>query len=350
MGKAIDHMHRPLTTMAAVSQTIDDRALFTLMVQGWIECRGDLELECDMEAESLSEAISEVSTYVVEGRRQRGAPMIKARELARADAKSKAYDRNRPKRKGSGLVRPAAHANRRPPLAAMGKKPSKPVYASKKSRTASKTSKIKPKGTSKARGSDSTATRTATEEARSAAVVGLPPAADSRAGRALARDETKRKAAADSQEGSTEQHARQELAQRARLDRRTQHKRTQEDTTADDTDATQEQGASQKSRLDRRTQRKRPQEGTDAEDAQAAQEQRAPQSARLDRRTQRKRPQEGTDNENTLPQGQRQRKDRLSQQKRAAEGEPSDEDENNTAREKSSNTKAATGTSEQEPD
>ena len=72
LGEASDHTHRLLTAMSAVSQTIDDRALFTLMVQGWIECRDDPELECEMEAESLSEAISEASAYVVEGRRQHG--------------------------------------------------------------------------------------------------------------------------------------------------------------------------------------------------------------------------------------------------------------------------------------
>jgi hypothetical protein len=334
LGGASDHTHRLITAMAAVGQTIDDRALFTLMVQGWIECRNDPELasENDMEADSLSEAIQVASAHVAEGRRDRGAPLIRARELARADAKTKAYDRNRTKGAGPTLTRPAAHANRRPPPAAMGKKALKPAYVPVKARATSKRAKAKPKGTIRAKGSSSaTATdrAAATDIARDTVIAALPPGANSRAARALAREHSKRKADEDTLEDSPGQHKRQEQGNC------TGEKRQGDDMTP--------AGAAKEARLDRRTQQKRPQEGTAAEDS-----------------------------PDTTPR-QRQRRDRLSQQKRAADDlsdgevqrhrhrseesrmqsrarDEQEEDNNGTKRKKTSNTEAATGTSEQEPD
>jgi hypothetical protein len=96
MGVKEDAPFRLLAGMAARGMTKDDTETFVMYVQGWRElmATGDIDDRQDAVewAGCLEDVIVGAAEIIAEGRRHRSMQQIKARELARADAKATAMD------------------------------------------------------------------------------------------------------------------------------------------------------------------------------------------------------------------------------------------------------------------
>ena len=130
-----DLPYRILARMATRSITDQDRDLFMGTVSDWQQSLTFIECYRDAMAwaADLAEAIENVGLIVTEARQSRGAALVSARDIARADAKDKSEARRGPK------VRAAASASNRkpnalPPRPKRGKTTHRPPNA-KRSRT-----------------------------------------------------------------------------------------------------------------------------------------------------------------------------------------------------------------------